>query len=273
MGRRQSTGTQFDARLRSSMSAMCPALLLLSFFPHVASAQSANNSAAKAPEFEVASVRLMVDREKLPMEQQMFYMSPSGSAEFVARNMTLTNLIGFTYGVNSATQIAGGPDWMDSTFYEIAAKPGGDAELTYDQLKPLVAQLLKQRFHLEYHRETKNVKGYALVVAKGGPKLAETKGDAAHAYLLSGRFDAVNTPVSMLAVMLTDALGETVVDETGLKGNFDFKLSYAPMEATDSTQPSIFTGLDEQLGLKLEKQLAPLEMFVIDHADKVPTGN
>ncbi len=252
---------------------MCVALLFLSFFSRLAHAQSPNVTTGKAPEFEVASVRLMVDRDKLPIEQQIFYMSPSGSAEFIARNVTLTNLIGFTYGVDDVSQIVGRPAWMDSTFYEITARPEGDAELTYDQLKPLVAQLLKERFHLQYHRETKNVKGYALVVAKGGPKLTETKGDAAHVYLMPGTLDAANTKMSMLAVMLTHALRETVADKTGLNGNFDFKLSYAPMEATDSTQPSIFTALDEQLGLRLEKQMVPVEMFAIDHVDKVPTGN
>lgn len=272
MERSKSTEPRIHEWLRSSMGAICAALLFVSFFPHPAHAQSPGETGAKSPEFEVASVRLMVDRDKLPMEQQMSYISPSGSAEFIARNVSLTNLIEFTYGFDDP-QILGRPKWMDATFYEIAARPEGDARLSYDQLKTPVARLLKQRFHLEYHRETQNEKGYALVVAKGKQKLTATKGDAAHAYLMSGRFDALNVPVSALAVMLTHALGETVVDKTGLKGNFDFKLNYAPMEATDSTQPSIFTALDEQLGLKLESRKVPVEMFVIDHVDKIPTGN
>jgi uncharacterized protein (TIGR03435 family) len=273
MERLKRTGPRVREQLQASIGATCAALIFVSFFLRAAHGQSTNGPTGKPPEFEVASVRLMVDRDKLPMEQQMSYLSPSGSAEFIARNLTLTNLIGFTYGVDDATQIVGRPDWMDSTFYEIAAKPEGDAELTYDQLKPFVAQLLKERFHLKFHRETKNVKGYALIVAKGGPKLTATKGGSAHAYLMTGRFDAVNAHVSELAVMLTHSLRETVVDKTGLKGNFDFKLNYAPMDATDSTQPSIFTALDEQLGLRLEKQVVPVEMFVIDHVDKVPTEN
>jgi len=236
-------------------------------------AQSPASAVPQPHAFEVASVRLMVDRDKLPLEQQLVYMSPPGAAQFTVRNVTLSNLIAFAYKLPEESDIAGKPGWMNSAFYEIAAKPEGDAGLSYDQLRPLLIQLLKDRFHLAYHNQTKTVKGYALVLAKGGSKLTPSKGEAAHAYLLVGRLDGVNEPASMLAGMLGIALHEKVVDETGLKGNYDFKLSYAPMDATDSTQPSIFTAVEEQLGLKLETRRVPVKMFVIDHVDEVPTEN
>jgi uncharacterized protein (TIGR03435 family) len=121
--------------------------------------------------------------------------------------------------------------------------------------------------------ETTKAKGYALVIASGGPKLTPAKGAAEHAYLMPGRLDAADEPMSIVAGLLGYALGQTVVDETGLKGNYDMKLKYAETEATDSQSPSIFAAVEEQLGLKLVSQVVPVEMFVIDDVDRVPTEN
>ncbi len=230
--------------------------------------------AAQAQKFEVASVRIMQDREKLPMAQQMFYLSPPGAAQFTVRNVSLDFLIGFAFKIGGSTHpITGKPAWMDSTYYEVTAKPEGDVGLSYDELKPMVQELLLERFHLAYHTETMRTKGYALVVAKGGPKLAPTKGAAQHAYIMTGRLDAANVPMSIVAELLAHALGQAVVDETALKGNYDMRLDYAPMDATDSELPSIFTAVEEQFGLKLVSQTVPVETFVIDHVDRVPTEN
>lgn len=227
-----------------------------------------------APKFEVASVRLMVDRDKLPMQQRLYHMSPPGAGEFTVRNATLEFLIGWAFSVGGYTQpISGKPDWMRSTYYEIAAKPEGNAGLSYAQLRPLMQQLLQERFHLAYHRAMGNAKGYALVVAKGGAKLTPANGSSDHAYMMAGRLDAAGASTDLIAGLLAYALDQPVVDRTGLKGKYDFKLNYAPMEAADSTLPSIFTAAEEQLGLKLEKQMVPVEMFVIDHVDRAPAEN
>jgi uncharacterized protein (TIGR03435 family) len=234
----------------------------------------APNTIANSPRFEVASVCIMEDRGKLPMAQQMFSMSPSGTAQFTVRNATLDFLICNAFKVcGFGAPLKGKPAWMDSTYYELSAKPEGDVGLSYDQLRPLMQELLEERFHLIYHVEKKSAKGYALMVAAGGPKLAIAKGAEQHAYLLPDTFDVTTSPVSMLAGMLSHALGVPVEDDTGLVGNFDFKLKYAPMEATDSTLPSLSTAVEEQLGLKLVRRIVPVEMFVIDHVDRVPTEN
>jgi len=231
-------------------------------------------AAAQAQKFEVASVRIMQDREKLPMAQQMLFMSPSGAAQFTVRNVTLDFLIAWAFKTGGSTQpITGKSAWMDSTYYEVTAKPEGDVGLGYDELRPMVQELLRERFHLTYHMETKKAKGYALLVAKGGPKLTPTKGAAQHAYMMTNKLDAANAPVSTVAGLLGYAVGQAVVDETGLKGNYDMTLKYAEMDATDSELPSIFTAVEEQLGLKLVSQTVPVEMFVIDHVDRVPTEN
>jgi uncharacterized protein (TIGR03435 family) len=231
-------------------------------------------AAAQAQKFEVASVRIMQDREKLPMAQQMFYMSPPGAAQFAVRNATLGLLIAWAFKLSGSVHpIARRPAWMDSTYYEVTAKPEGDVGLSYDELKPMVQELLQERFHLTYHMETTRTKGYALVVAKGGSKLTPTKGEPQHAYMMTGRLDASNEPMFMVAGLLTHALGQTVVDETGLKGSYDMRLKYAEIDATDSELPSIFAAVEEQLGLKLVSQTVPVETFVIDHVDRVPTEN
>lgn len=188
-------------------------------------------AAEQVQRFEVASVRIMQDREKLPMEQQMYYMSPSGAAQFTVRNVTLDFLIAWAFKLSgSAHPIAKRPPWMGSTYYEITAEPEGDTGLSYDELRPMVQELLQERFHLTHHVETAKEKGYALVVANGGPTIAPTKGEAQHAYLMTGRLDAANVPMNIVASLLTHALGQTVVDETGLKGNYDMKLKYAEMD-------------------------------------------
>jgi len=219
-------------------------------------------------------VRIVQEREKLPIAQQTFYMSPPGAARFMVRNATLDTLIGWAFNMGGlAHPITGKPAWLDSTYYDVTAKPEGEVGLSYDQLRPMMQELLRERFHLRYHTESKSTKGYALVIAKGGPKLTPAKGAAQHAYMMAGRLDAASVPMDTVAGMLAHVLGQVVTDETGLKGDYDIKLDYAPMEATDSSLPWISTAVEEQLGLKLVKQKVPVEMFVIDRVDRVPTEN
>lgn len=224
--------------------------------------------------FEVASVKLMDHREKLPIEQQMYSMSPSGAGVFSVRNATLENLIAWAFRIGGNNQpIINKPSWMRYTYYEISARPEGGVGLNYDQLRPMLQELLRERFHLTYHSESKIVKGYALIVAKGGPKITPTKGAEQHAYLFPGTIDAVGAPLSLIAGIVSNLIGQPVADETGLKGSYDIKLEYAPMETTDPSRPSLLTAIQEQLGLKLVSREVPVEAFVIDHVDKAPVEN
>lgn len=250
-------------------------LIVLSGVPEAQARAQAQigDVAASQPKFEVASIRLVEDFNKLPENKQKFYMSPPGAAQFTAQNIEFANLIGMAFGLDTALQLTGRPAWFDDARYDIAAKPEGDAGLSYEQLKPFLQQLLQERFHLTYHREIKNSQGYALVIAKGGPKLQTSKSDFMRVRFWSGAGQGWNQSLKMIASMLTHLSGKPVVDKTGLKGNYDFELRYAPLEETDSNLPSIFTAVQEQLGLKLEKQVVPVEMFVIDHVDRVPTEN
>jgi uncharacterized protein (TIGR03435 family) len=218
------------------------------------------------PSFEVASIRI-------DGPDHGFTLFPTFPAtRFIADNMSMTLLITAAFDIPDST-ITSKPGWFDSTFYSVNAKPEGDAALTYDQYKPLLQQLLKQRFKLAFHHETRGVPGYVLVVAKDGPKLTPGKDTSASAYILPNGLRGPSLPMRSLAAMLARPLGRPVIDKTGIAGNYDISLSYAPAASTDSSLPSIFTAVQEQLGLKLEPQKVPQDFLVIDHIEKVPTEN
>jgi uncharacterized protein (TIGR03435 family) len=222
--------------------------------------------AAAQPAFEVASVK------RSPADDAGFSISPSGAGTFTARKITLDVLIGMAFGMTSE-RVSGKQNWMSSEYYDITARPEGDQGLSYQQLRPMLQQLLVERFKLSFHRETKDAQGYALVVAKTGPKLQATKGAPSRPALLKGGLRADNISIRTLAAMLAKPAGRPVVDQTGIDGNFDITLDYAPEGATDSSLPSIFTALQEQLGLRLVPQKVPVETLVIDHAERVPIEN
>lgn len=240
--------------------------------------------------FEVVSIK-----PSDPANQRReYFMTPGGG--FSGRGLTLRILIARTYNVLDA-QISGGPAWMNSEPYDIQAKalrnasdesvPNDLSKLTPEQSKLFqdqfferVRALLADRFQLEFHRETKELPVYALVVAKGGPKMHEST-DRPGIQLRRNQVDAKAQALGSLTGILSQRLGRPVLDETRLKGNYDFSLywesdpSPAPPDSTvapDASGPSIFTALEEQLGLKLESKKGPVEILVIDNAGK-PSEN
>ncbi len=240
----------------------------------VANANAQDQPLAAAPNrFEVASVGLVEDFDKLPEDRQKFHESPSGAGQFAAQNIGLEGLIELAFGIDTDLQLTGKPEWFDDAYYDVAAKPEGDVGLSYEQLRPLLQRLLQERFHLANHREAKNFEGYALVVAKGGSKLKTSNSDSNRSQFRPGEVQGWNQPVKVLARLLRYSSGKPVADKTGLKGKYDFDLRYATLEEANSTLPSVFTAVQEQLGLKLVRQMVPVEMFVIDHVDRVPTDN
>jgi len=232
-------------------------------------AQSQSHVVA-APAFEVASVRIS---GPCPAPYtQCFSMSPAGAAEFRVSHASMDFLIGMSFGVLNY-QIEGQPNWTGSTLYDISARAEGGGSMSNDQLKPLLQQLLAERFKLAVHREMKDSPGYALVVAKGGPKLQPSQEDSHSASILQDGIRAPNFTMGQFVALLFHPTGGPVVDQTGLTGHYNIKLSYAPQDSTDSALPSIFTAVQEQMGLKLESTKVPVQMLVIDHVEKVPTEN
>lgn len=169
-------------------------------------------------------------------------------------------------------QVYGAADWMVTGLYDVDAKAEGkpSQELTRRMLKTMLAE----RFQLKIHRETRELAVYGLVVGRNGPKLKESTRDAVASGYRGTQSQLTFSNASMRT--LTDFLGgrvdRPVLDLTGLTKNYDFKLEWAPDEAAESNSPSIFTALQEQLGLKLEAMKRAVEIVVIDHAEK-PSAN
>jgi uncharacterized protein (TIGR03435 family) len=219
------------------------------------------------PAFEAASVKIR------PGSSGLTDISPYGTGRFTASNAPLDLIIQIAFGVGS-NRLEGGPGWLKVERYDVVAKAEEGVLLTPEHLRPRLQALLEQRFKLATHRQTRLVDGYALVPAKGGPKLKPAVGELKPGGIYPGgmRFD--NISVAGFAGWLSYPVGRPVVDQTGLAGNYDVIVEYARDGSTDSPLPSIFTALQEQLGLKLEplKQV-PVEMLVVDHVERVPTEN
>jgi len=183
-------------------------------------------------------------------------------------------------------QIIGGPKWMDSDRYDIAAKAEGEGTPAKAQVRLMLQALLADRFRLRVHRETREMLVYMLVIGKGGPKLKESATGSQSSFSLSSGGPLTEITVSrgsmeQLAIHLSSAgIGRPVLDRTGLTGSYDYKLRWTSgmSAAPDGTpadaggQPSIFTAIQEQLGLKLESGKGPTELVVIDNVEK-PSEN
>jgi uncharacterized protein (TIGR03435 family) len=165
-------------------------------------------------------------------------------------------------------QIAGGPTWLDGDRYDIEAKTGGAGKIAHELMGPLMQNLLAERFHLKFHRETRELTVGALVAAKGGPRLKLNSEGGSDMNTSGGpkksRLIATGTSMELLAGYVGNRLGRIVVDRTGLAGSYDFVLEWAAEETPDGAVPGLITALRDQLGLRIEPQKAPVEVLVID---------
>jgi len=214
-------------------------------------------------------------------------------------------LLTFAYDVRDF-QLSGGPGWIGSEHYDIVARPDrsaapeegpvdmrkmsdGEMKTMAEKIRERLRALLAERFQLAVHNETKDAPVYFLVVAKNGPKLEaaeEGKEGPRGMRMGRGQLTGMSAPMTMLATTLSNALGRPVQDHTGLSGKYNFKLEWTPdpgqgdklpggpppgVEAPpepDANGPTVFTALQEQLGLRLESQKGPMQMIVIDHVEK-----
>jgi uncharacterized protein (TIGR03435 family) len=242
---------------------------------------------AQAPpahrEFEVASIRPNNSGPPKVFTDRFTY-SPNG--RYTATNVTLVDII--VSGVYSTRriQMRGGPDWIDSDRFDIVAKADvTQGDLKREQWNLMIQALLEDRFKLVLHRETKEMPVYALVAGKNPPKLQESKEGEQTTMVPGdrGRMDFQRMPVVALVNTLANILHEPVVDATGITGYFDFTLDpaqFATNGGNDGPQPRVaesfadlvLTAVQEQLGFKLEKRKAPLEITIIDRAEK-PSDN
>jgi uncharacterized protein (TIGR03435 family) len=215
-------------------------------------------------------------------------------------NLPLQDLIVQAYGLVLTDQIVGLPNWANSERFDIEAKVASAdvaafKKLTLDQVRSMGRPILSDRFKFASHEEKKVLPLYALVIAKGGSKLqlstmssedpnARTGvGGMRHASNSNGvsmnELTARGVTMDRLASILSQqGLGRVVLDNTGLTDRYDFKLTWAPdsvaadPNSADTSGPSIFTAVSEQLGLKLEPQKGPVPVLVIDHIE-APSPN
>ena len=199
----------------------------------------------------------------------------------------LTPLIADAYGIANSSQVYGLPGWVDSSFYDIQAKVNPQTAESWKNLspnqleekqEPMLRKLFADRCQLKAHLETRELPVYDLVIAKNGLKMKEAPPDEEHGGYISGNeMKGSSTAIEFLVTNLPGWSGRKVIDKTGLAGKrFDFDLTWMPEERRDADPanagPSIFTALEEQLGLKLVPSKAPVEVLVIDHIER-PTPN
>ncbi len=263
-------------------------LTSLAFLAGLSQAQSQT----RPLEFEVASIK-----PSNPTARGSSIMTDR-TGGLTATNVPLRNIITSAYGLRDF-QLTGGPGWVGTDRYDIVAKPSrsentpaaapmdlpdDQRKISEDQWKERIRSLLTDRFGLVVHKETKEQQIYVLTVAKGGSKLkaVPTPGPGKNQGMRSdrGRSQGMAAPMWMLANTLSSNTGRPVVDKTGLTEKYDFTLEWTPDvaaaenpdSASSGSGPTIFTAVQEQLGLKLESTKGPVDIYVIDKVDR-PSAN
>jgi uncharacterized protein (TIGR03435 family) len=236
-------------------------------------------SVAAAQSFEVASIHTRTDGTGGEFTLKPFRFEFSGQ-RLTIENFRLKDLITYAYAVEDY-ELIGGPRWAAIDRYDISADAAGDKPLTHDLARPLMRSLLADRFRLKVHTEMHKMPVYELIVAKGGPKMRLSSPDA-HSLLTLGSAGnrAVMTVIAGSMAQLTGQFSKRnnvdrpVLDKSGLTGLYDYKLEWgndtAPTADLDSQ--SIFSALQQQLGLRLKPASARMRVLVVDSAEK-PSAN
>jgi uncharacterized protein (TIGR03435 family) len=188
-------------------------------------------------------------------------------------NVSLKKVTLWAYGIPDDREYAlVGPDWLTSELFDIQAS--FPAEAQPQQVRLMTQSLLADRFKLALHPETRQLPFYALTVAKTGPKIRRVEDGQTRTSGRPGRFQATKISMHKFADLISNFMKLQVVDETGVEGVFDFTLEWSPDEmnpGSESAGASLFTALQEQLGLKLEGRKGPVDVLVVDHMEKAPT--
>jgi uncharacterized protein (TIGR03435 family) len=253
---------------------------------------------ARKPSFEVASIKPSDPGQRGSRAQ----VQPGGRV--VISGIPVRDMMTLAYRVRDF-QITGGPGWLETDRWDIEARaeegsfspPTSPPDPnTPDPMSIRLQSLLEDRFRLKIHHETKELPIYELTISKGGSKIKLSEDQTFPGQPLPppqpgsvprgglrrspGSMMGAAIPISVIAMSLSQQLGRPVVDKTGLQGLYDFKLQWSPDPspaagrdaAVDQDGPSIFTALQEQLGLKLDPAKGPVDIIVVDSAQK-PTEN
>jgi uncharacterized protein (TIGR03435 family) len=234
----------------------------------------------QTPTFEVASIKPVAE----PRAQLFSFSSSGPRVRYVA--YTVVHLVMEAYGVKNyevtfaPTVKAPAEGYYNPAFYDIDAKAKGDRALTRAEFRPMLQALLAERFKLTIHRAMKEMPVYVLVVSKDGPKFRRSSPEAVELADIGVKGRNQNIAASKksmdeLAVMIPNTffVDRPVVNRTGLAGTYDFKLEATPEFRMNRNDPdlqnlSVFSAIQQQLGLKLEPQNSMIEVLVVDHVEK-----
>ena len=238
------------------------------------------------PSFEVATIK-----PSLPNRPGKQFGFPGG--HFTTRNTNLNDLIAFAYGLH-AKQIIDAPAWFGSDLYDIEAKPDAPGRPSHKQMQGMVQKLLAERFQLKFHQDKRELSVYVISVASSGPKMTKSTANPedGNAFLFRGLGDLMVRNMTMkdfATWMQSGVMDKPVVDQTGLTDRYDFMLKWTPDESQfaqfrgtgaivppptndPNAPPSLYTAIQEQLGLKMGPGKAPDDVMVIDHVEK-PSPN
>jgi uncharacterized protein (TIGR03435 family) len=241
--------------------------------------------AANTHTFEVASVTPCAPGTPEPPGEHMGmvrFIYPGGN--FTARATTVKYLMEWAYGI-LPVQHSDGPGWMKEDRYDIVAKANGNPSEA--EMKLMVQNLLAERFHLKFHRESKELPILVLSLGKNPPKLFPPKEGEVfgmkmtprtsddHQKVVSYHTSATRFSFAQLNLTFATVLGRIIVNQTGLEGDYDFELDFTPDENRPSPlDPSlIISAIRDQLGLNVKAEKGPADYFVVDTVDKVAAGN
>jgi uncharacterized protein (TIGR03435 family) len=231
---------------------------------------------AQTPSFEVASIKPNVSAGGI----SSIHLT---AGRVSMQNVSLKKVMLNAYGIpDDREYMIEGPNWLVTEHFDIDATFNANSPAS--QVQQMLQGMLAERFKLTLHRETKQLPIYSLTVAKNGPKIHPVEEGQARTSGGNGHFTATKITMQKFADLLARQAGLPVVDATGLKGVFDFTLDWSPaadirmptaepVAAVPDGKASLFTALQEQIGLKLESGKGPVEILVVDHMEKTPTEN
>lgn len=211
--------------------------------------------------------------------------------QFLTINTNLNDLIAFAYGMH-AKQIIGAPDWFSTEMFDINGKPDTPGQPDIKQMGVMVQKLLADRFALKIHHEQRELSVYAVRLASGGPKMTVASPNDQQGFGFRGLGDLIVRNMNMTEFatwMQSSVLDKPVVDQTGLKDKYNFTLKWTPDDSqfaqfrgtvpptppagdNPNAPPSLYTAVQEQLGLKIEATKAMDDVIVIDHVEQ-PSPN
>ena len=231
-------------------------------------------AAAQTAKFDVASAKAIPP----PVGSYRADFGTANHGQLTLTNVTFSECVRYAFGITNDYQVAG-PDWIKSRqfLFEIIGKAPADTPIS--ELRTMLQALLRERFHLEAHREARAIPHLELSIAKKGSKLKEADsqtGTAANSGVM-GRISSTGLPMPELAALLSRFLRVPVVDATGLRGAYEVHLTWTPDRVVQTAEPSeypeLFTAIQEQLGLVLRSQKSPIDVLVVDRAEKTPIEN